>query len=117
MAHDAFAGLINLRTLVVNVPFINDKIPHDIFDGLINLTTVGVSYAKLSHIHVTLFSGLGSLETINLNNNNLSTLPPGLFDGLRSLTRVTLEDNPWNCSCDLKWLLDWLHIIGKTSSC
>ena len=112
MANDAFAGLTNLQTLVVNLPFINDKIPHDIFDGLNNLTTVGVSYANLNHIPVTLFSGLGSLETINLNSNNLSTLPRGLFDGLISLTHVTLEDNPWNCSCELMWLLDWLHITG-----
>ena len=112
IANDTLAGLINLLSLNIWTPVENGRLPSGFFDGLINLNTIDLRYTTLIFIPANMFNGLASLTQIVLLENELQTLLPGLFDGLRSLTHVGLSDNPWHCSCGLRWLLDWSNITG-----
>ena len=112
VAHDALAGLANLLEITIRTPIKNGELPYAFFNGLKNLTAILLSNSPLDSIPPKSLDGLISLERIYLGNNNLQTLPLGLFDGLRSLEHVGLNSNPWNCSCELSWLLDWSNITG-----
>ena len=115
VAPDTLAGLTNLQRISVNSPVVSGRLPSGFFDGLKNLTQIHLRNAELTSIPPNWFTGLVSVETIFLSDNNLQTLPPGLFDELGSLQYVALYNNPWNCSCELMWLLHWEHITGLTA--
>ena len=113
VAPDALAGLPKILSIIFVRPTVSTgRLPPGFFDGLNTLTQITLRFAKLVSIPPTWFKGLAGLEKINFRNNNLQTLPSGLFDGLGSLMEVKLADNPWDCSCELRWLLDWSDITG-----
>ena len=113
VAHDTFAGLTSLQHIAINIPLANGRLPSGFFNRLKKLTFIDLTYANLDFIPPKWFNGLVRLRHIHLNNNNLHTLPPGLFDELRSPQEVFLHNNPWKCSCDILWLLNWSHITGQ----
>lgn len=112
VADDALTGLADLSQIFISATVKHGNLPSGSFDGLSNLTNIFLGAAELDFISPDWFNGLVSLKLIQLSENNLQTLPPGLFDELNSLTYVTLYNNPWNCSCDLMWLLDWSNATG-----
>ena len=112
VAHDTLAGLTNLQRITIQAPIKTETLPPGFLGGLLNLTKITLRNAELDYIPSNLFSGLESLEWISLSYNKLHTLPQGLFDGLKSLAYIFLNGNPWNCTCDFMWLLDWSHIAG-----
>ena len=114
VAEDALAGLPDLSQLTISTRVKHGNLPSGIFDGLTDLTLLNLRTAYLNYIPPNWFNGLASLVWILLAHNNLQTLPSGLFDELGALAYVTLFNNPWNCSCELMWLLDWSNITGLT---
>ncbi|KAG7241043.1 hypothetical protein INR49_026074 [Caranx melampygus] len=54
------------------------------------------------------------LTKLNLRKNLLMHLPvSNVLDQLNSLEQIYLEDNPWDCSCDLLSLKQWVEKLGK----
>ena len=107
VAPDTLAGLTNFLSIFIDRPITTGRLPSGLFDGLKTLAMITLKSAELEFIHPDWFYGLDSLERINLKSNHLQTLPLGIFDGLRSLKDIRLMRNPWNCSCELRWLLAW----------
>lgn len=114
VTHDAFAGLANLKELAIQTPVKTGRLPLGLFDGINNITRINLQASMLNCVFPGWLNGLVHLERLYLSDNNLQTLPPGVFDGLDSLTNVQLYHNPWDCSCELMWLLDWSNITGLT---
>ena len=112
VASDSLAGMTGLLSISINAQVSYGSLPSGVFDGLVNLTMIHLRNAALDVIPLDLFKGLVNLKWIHLSYNNLQTLPSGLFDDLISLMSVGLDNNPWNCSCELMWLLDWANIAG-----
>ncbi|KAA8579580.1 hypothetical protein FQN60_006673, partial [Etheostoma spectabile] len=54
------------------------------------------------------------LTKLNLRKNLLMHLPvSNVLDQLVSLEQIYLEDNPWDCSCDLLSLKQWVEKLRK----
>uniref|UniRef100_A0A8C9QQP3 Leucine-rich repeat transmembrane protein FLRT3 n=1 Tax=Scleropages formosus TaxID=113540 RepID=A0A8C9QQP3_SCLFO len=131
---EALQHLINLKRLVLDGNLLNNRrIGEMAFVNLINLTELSLvrnsftsppanlpstSLEKLqlqdNHINVVpvgAFAFLRQLYRLDLSGNNLSSLPQGIFDDLDNLTQLLLRNNPWHCSCRMKWVRDWLRTL------
>ncbi|KAG8452212.1 hypothetical protein GDO86_004129 [Hymenochirus boettgeri] len=134
----AFNGLQGLKRLHLN----NNKLEilkNDTFVGLHSLEYLQVDYNFILSIEPSTFSRLHSLQVLILNDNLLSTLPThlfrfvplthldlrgnrlkvlpytGLLEHMDKVVELQLEENPWNCSCELIALKDWLYSISYSA--
>ncbi|XP_062320330.1 leucine-rich repeat transmembrane protein FLRT3 [Osmerus eperlanus] len=134
ISEHSLQDLINLKRLVLDGNLLNNRgIGEMAFINLINLTELslmrnsltsppanlpGTSLEKLqlqdNHINrvpVGAFAFLRQLYRLDLSGNNLSSLPQGVFDDLDNLTQLLLRNNPWQCTCRMKWVRDWLRSL------
>ncbi|XP_030841369.1 toll-like receptor 4 [Strongylocentrotus purpuratus] len=63
----------------------------------------------LSYLDEAVFSSNAKLTNLSLANNKFTSFNQSTFQPIKlSLSSIDLSNNPINCNCDLKWLLDWL---------
>jgi len=134
ISEQSLQDLINLKRLVLDGNLLNNRgIGEMAFMNLINLTELslmrnsltsppanlpGTSLEKLqlqdNHINRVppgAFAFLRQLYRLDLSGNNLSSLPQGVFEDLDNLTQLLLRNNPWQCTCRMKWVRDWLRSL------
>lgn len=134
----AFTGLRVLKRLYLN----NNKLQvlrDDTFIGLESLEFLQVDYNYISRVEPNTLSGLHRLNVLILNDNLLCSLPKnllqslslthldlrgnqlkvlpynGLLEHLSKMVEIQLEENPWNCTCELIGLKEWLESIAYTA--
>uniref|UniRef100_A0A8C2GET7 LRRCT domain-containing protein n=1 Tax=Cyprinus carpio TaxID=7962 RepID=A0A8C2GET7_CYPCA len=131
----AFVNLPNLRSLYLNGNNIV-KLTLDMFHGLHSLEYLYFEYNEIREIQPAAFSLMPSLQLVFLNNNLLQTLPMGAFAGtsltrlnlrnnyfqclpvsgvlehLHAVVQIDLNQNPWDCSCDIIPLKEWLDTLS-----
>lgn len=81
-----------------------------------NMTDLILSHNKISAISMDAYSqermrslkGLYKLKNLDLSFNILKNIEPNSFDDLSSLKTIILHDNPWQCDCYLRYLMNWL---------
>ncbi|KAM9821098.1 SLIT and NTRK-like protein 6 [Neosynchiropus ocellatus] len=134
--NETFLSLSNLKKLYLNGNRI-EKLFSTMFVGLHNLEYLYLEYNLIKDIAPGTFNPLPNLKLLSLNNNQLSSLPAQIFrnvplsklnlrknllmhlpvsnvlDQLNSLEQIYLEDNPWDCSCDLLSLKQWVEKLRK----
>ncbi|XP_068612404.1 SLIT and NTRK-like protein 6 [Brachionichthys hirsutus] len=134
--NETFLSLSSLKKLYLNGNRI-EKLFSTIFVGLHNLEFLYLEYNLIKEIAPGTFNPLPNLKLLSLNNNLLSSLPAQIFrnvplsklnlrknllvhlpvsnvlDQLDSLGQIYLEDNPWDCSCDLLSLKQWVENLPK----
>lgn len=134
ISEQSLQDLINLKRLILDGNLLNNRgIGEVAFVNLINLTELslvrnsltsppanlpGTSLEKLllqdNHINRVppgAFAFLRQLYRLDLSGNNLSSLPQGVFEDLDNLTQLLLRNNPWQCTCRMKWVRDWLRSL------
>lgn len=85
------------------------KVPNGAFTHVPRLVRLDVSDCRIALLESTAFSGLeNSLEWLRLDNNQLREVKPSTVVVLTRLHGVQLNDNPWNCSCKLRPLREWM---------
>ncbi|KAM7408990.1 hypothetical protein PAMA_002621 [Pampus argenteus] len=132
ISEQSLQDLINLKRLILDGNLLNNRgIGEMALNNLINLTELslvrnsltsppanlpGTSLEKLqlqdNHINRVppgAFAFLRQLYRLDLSGNNLSSLPQGVFEDLDNLTQLLLRNNPWQCTCRMKWVRDWLQ--------
>lgn len=73
------------------------------------LVRLEMSGCKVHFIEEQSFQGLeDSLEWLKLDNNKLTEVDATAFTSLRNLHGLELTGNPWNCSCTLRGLREWM---------
>ncbi|KAG5262153.1 hypothetical protein AALO_G00292790 [Alosa alosa] len=134
--NETFLSLSNLKKLYLNGNRI-EKLTPTMFVGLHNLEYLYLEYNMIKDIQPGTFNPLPNLKLLSINNNQLSTLPAQIFrnvpltklnlrknlfmhlsvsnvlDQLDALEQIYLEDNPWDCSCDLVSLKQWVEKLDK----
>lgn len=86
-------------------------IQQDAFAGLTKLRQLHLCQNNILQLNPDLFVPLKSLTLLNLQSNVISYFDvPQLFH----LELITLEGNPWNCSCSLLKLLNWMNTSNVT---
>uniref|UniRef100_A0A8C3RDH9 LRRCT domain-containing protein n=1 Tax=Cyanoderma ruficeps TaxID=181631 RepID=A0A8C3RDH9_9PASS len=105
----AFWGMISLQTLNLANNKIS-RISDSAFHHLENLAYLFLEDRnKITSIDNGTFEKMGqSLKVLNLAFNNITELQPELLKPLVSLTHLQVHSNPWNCSCKMLALLNWL---------
>ncbi|XP_022171378.1 uncharacterized protein LOC111034436 [Myzus persicae] len=85
------------------------KVPNGAFAHVPRLVRLDVSECRVALLESTAFAGLeNSLEWLRLDNNQLRDVKPSTVVSLARLHGVQLNDNPWNCSCKLRPLREWM---------
>ncbi|GFV64567.1 g-protein coupled receptor GRL101 [Trichonephila clavipes] len=89
----AFAGLKNVRLLLLeNNPTITE-IESEAFYGLSNLPSLNLTGISLNTLRKSTFNGMSHLKALNIQNNNIAKIESGAFAGLHSVTVLDMKGN------------------------
>ncbi|KAM9324105.1 SLIT and NTRK-like protein 2 [Gastrophryne carolinensis] len=133
----AFSNLTSLRKLYLNGNYL-EVINPSMFDGLFSLQYLYLEYNVIKEILPRTFDVLSNLQLLFLNNNLLRSLPDNVFDStaltkvnlgnnhfsylpvkrvldqLTALIQIDLQENPWDCTCDILGLKNWIEQSSST---
>ncbi|XP_054031576.1 SLIT and NTRK-like protein 3 [Dryobates pubescens] len=134
----AFINLPNLKSLYLNGNDI-ERLTPGMFRGLQSLHYLYFEYNLIREIQPAAFSLMPNLKLLFLNNNLLRTLPTDAFAGtslarlnlrnnhflalpvagvlehLHAIVQIDLKLNPWDCTCELVPLKQWLEALSSVS--
>lgn len=86
-----------------------EQISNEAFVDVGELTRLELNDCKITHIERQAFRGLEeSLRWLKLDHNGLSEVDASAFTILQGLHELELAGNPWNCSCSLRPLREWM---------
>ncbi|KAB0796743.1 hypothetical protein PPYR_10804 [Photinus pyralis] len=103
-----FESISELRELKLSGNPIQ-RILNDAFVHVPQLVKLELSECKIGTIEENAFSGLEkSLEWLKLDKNKLSDVKSSSFTILQSLHELDIAGNPWNCTCKLRPLREWM---------
>ncbi|XP_027738992.1 leucine-rich repeat-containing protein 70 isoform X1 [Empidonax traillii] len=110
IAVNGFFGLNNLSQLILSYNDL-ENINSSTFSLLNNLMYLQLDKNKIASIGDGTFEKMGqSLKILSLAFNNITELQPEVLKPLVSLTHLHVSSNPWNCSCKMLGLLNWLTL-------
>ncbi|XP_076804688.1 matrix-remodeling-associated protein 5-like isoform X1 [Clavelina lepadiformis] len=114
------SDMVSLKRLYLDNNKINFIHP-EALRGLTKLSLLQLDGNQLSHLHPDTFVTVkfdhyfrySNLQRLYLSNNQFKVLPRSLLSGINNLQQVYLHGNPWECSCQLQWLHQWMRESGK----
>ncbi|XP_069068522.1 SLIT and NTRK-like protein 2 [Pleurodeles waltl] len=108
-----FDGLYSLQYLYLEYNVIKDILPST-FDAFTNLQLLFLNNNLLRSLPDNVFGGT-SLTRLNLRNNHFSYLPvKGVLDQLPAFVQIDLQENPWDCTCAILGLKNWIEQSSST---
>lgn len=103
-----FEFITELRELRLNGnPII--RVLNNAFKMVPRLTKLDLSECRIGYVEIKAFQGLEtSLEWLKLDKNKIMNIKPFALINLGNLHGLELSGNPWNCSCGLRTLREWM---------
>ncbi|XP_062603890.1 uncharacterized protein LOC134265687 [Saccostrea cucullata] len=102
-----FLGLEKLEFLDISSNQIH-SFPYNIFRDTKSLNFLLLQDNWISGWGVNLFSHSISLSSLDLSNNMITIINEGNMKNLGSLKTVNFTNNPFACTCDLRWFRRWI---------
>ncbi|NXJ02346.1 VASN protein, partial [Psophia crepitans] len=65
--------------------------------------------AHISQLPAEDFRNLHNLQELDISNLNINTIPRDFSGFFRRLRAVTAAGNPFNCICQMSWLVQWVN--------
>ncbi|XP_056456537.1 SLIT and NTRK-like protein 2 isoform X1 [Gadus chalcogrammus] len=113
LSHSLFVGLQSLQYLYLEYNIIKEILPQT-FNDLHNLQLLFLNNNLLRALPDSVFGGT-MLTRLNLRNNHFSRLPVhGVLDQLSAFIQIDLQENPWDCTCDLVALKNWMELSSTS---
>uniref|UniRef100_A0A3Q3QZ44 LRRCT domain-containing protein n=1 Tax=Monopterus albus TaxID=43700 RepID=A0A3Q3QZ44_MONAL len=113
LSQPLFAGLQSLQYLYLEYNIIKDILPQT-FNSLHNLQLLFLNNNLLRSLPDNVFGGT-MLTRLNLRNNHFSYLPvKGVLDQLSAFIQIDLQENPWDCTCDIVALKNWMELSSTS---
>uniref|UniRef100_A0A3Q1G201 SLIT and NTRK-like family, member 2 n=1 Tax=Acanthochromis polyacanthus TaxID=80966 RepID=A0A3Q1G201_9TELE len=113
LSQSLFAGLQSLQYLYLEYNIIKDILPQT-FNSLHNLQLLFLNNNLLRSLPDNVFGGT-MLTRLNLRNNHFSYLPVrGVLDQLSAFIQIDLQENPWDCTCDIVALKNWMELSSTS---
>ncbi|XP_024284719.1 SLIT and NTRK-like protein 2 [Oncorhynchus tshawytscha] len=113
LSQSLFAGLQSLQYLYLEYNVIKDILPQT-FNSLHNLQLLFLNNNLLRSLPDNVFGGT-MLTRLNLRNNHFSHLPVrGVLDQLSAFIQIDLQENPWDCTCDIVALKNWMELSSTS---
>lgn len=105
-------GTLGFLVQLKNLDLSHNQITDFPWWDLRNLTALELlklSNNRLEKVPLEAFSTLKDLRSLWLNDNRLTVLSEGTFDSMPLLSLLQINNNPFNCSCKVWWLKQWLE--------
>ncbi|KAI3351309.1 hypothetical protein L3Q82_005855 [Scortum barcoo] len=113
LSQSLFTGLQSLQYLYLEYNIIKDILPQT-FNSLHNLQLLFLNNNLLRSLPDNVFGGT-MLTRLNLRNNHFSYLPVrGVLDQLSAFIQIDLQENPWDCTCDIVALKNWMELSSTS---
>ena len=80
----------------------------------VNTSILDVSNCRLTEINSELLKEVSRLKIVNLRRNMLQSFPRQAST-VNISTTLYLGLNPWKCSCDNSWIIQWLKSLHNIS--
>lgn len=113
-----FSPLKRLQRLILSSTKLK-FVPLDVFQHIPKLTELVLSGNYLSgwNDDPAVFGNITSIKRLYLDGNNIKLINKTSFPEhfLHSLDKICLTNNPYSCTCDLKWFLDWMKSSQNTT--
>lgn len=85
------------------------RILNNAFVRVPTLVRLELSECLLGTVEARGFSGLeNTLEWLKLDKNNLVNVKSSTLTAMQNLHGLELAENPWNCTCELRPLREWM---------
>ncbi|NXC65241.1 VASN protein, partial [Aleadryas rufinucha] len=68
--------------------------------------------AHISQLPADDFQSLHNLQELDISNLNINTIPQDFSSFFPRLRAVTAAGNPFNCICQMSWLVQWVNASG-----
>ncbi|NXY22630.1 VASN protein, partial [Atrichornis clamosus] len=68
--------------------------------------------ARISQLLAEDFQSLHNLQELDISNLNINTIPRDFSSFFPRLRAVTAAGNPFNCICQMSWLVQWVNASG-----
>lgn len=104
-----FRGLHALEVLEINNNDIS-SVSNSSFEGLLNLRRLELSHNRIETIREAAFDSLLNLHELTLQGNRIKSLREDFRRTFDRLTTIDLSSNPYQCDCDLDWLVTRLKM-------
>ena len=76
----------------------------------VNTSILDVTNSSVDHVEN--WEAIVKIQFLNLFGNNLTSLPPSCLSANITIAALNLANNPWDCSCDNKWMAGCFRSIA-----
>ncbi|XP_063427463.1 toll-like receptor 13 [Mytilus trossulus] len=106
-----FKPLVNLESLLLHSTRLLD-LPRNLLSNFRKLRDLNLQDNSLHTFDhsIGIFGNIISLKSLDLSSNLISIINKTLLSSrlLNSLEQINLGFNPFSCTCDQKWFLEWI---------
>ena len=85
----------------------------------VNTSILDVSDCAITVVDINTWREIAKMQSlfifphINLQNNEIKYFPIGVTSINLTSFHLSLNHNPWECSCDNRWMIDWFKSLSR----
>jgi len=82
-------------------------------DYFVNTSVLDVSNSNIQQVDSTTeWKVIFKIPVLNFYGNKLTSFPQSIVSLNITTVKLNIANNPWNCSCENKWLQEWINAIA-----